>query len=208
MNYRWFRVQSVTSINMTCEKSSNGDGPASKRDAESALVILVPEAESLVKSFRDKYDTSAAEGMPAHITVLYPFKTPDEVDDVVRDGLRSCLSNFSPFTFSLNVIRRFPGLLYIAPVIDEPFRELTTAIWSLHPETPPYGGKFAEVIPHLTVASINDQQELSRVSEELTLASREIFPIIASCSEVVLMDNIEGRWQVSGNSFSLRRVFC
>jgi hypothetical protein len=106
-----------------------------------------------------------------------------------------------------NAIRQFPGLLYIAPVIDQPFRELTSSIWSLHPETPPYGGKFAEVVPHVTVASIDDRQELSRVSEELKLASREIFPVTASCSEVVLMDNIEGRWQVSGNSFSLRRVF-
>src|SRR5262245_1288644 len=31
-----------------------------------ALVVLVPEAETLVQAFRDQYDLSAAEGMPAH----------------------------------------------------------------------------------------------------------------------------------------------
>jgi hypothetical protein len=35
---------------------------------ESALVV--PEAEPLVKPFRDRYDPSAAAGVPAHITLL------------------------------------------------------------------------------------------------------------------------------------------
>ena len=54
---------------------------------ESALVVLVPEAEALVKPFRDRYDPSAAVGVPAHITLLYPFKPPDEVDGAVLDKL-------------------------------------------------------------------------------------------------------------------------
>ena len=47
---------------------------------ESGLVVLVPQAEALVKPFRDRYDPSAATGVPAHITLLYPFKPPDEID--------------------------------------------------------------------------------------------------------------------------------
>jgi len=43
---------------------------------ESSLMIVVPEAERLVKPFREKYDPSAAVGVPAHITLLYPFKLP------------------------------------------------------------------------------------------------------------------------------------
>ena len=46
---------------------------------ESALVVVVPEAEQLVGPFREKYDPSAAAGMPPHITLLYPFKPPDAV---------------------------------------------------------------------------------------------------------------------------------
>ena len=37
---------------------------------QSALVVLVPEAEGLVKDFRDRYDPSATAGVPAHITLL------------------------------------------------------------------------------------------------------------------------------------------
>ena len=50
--------------------------------SESALVVLVPEAEAIAKPFRDQYDPSAAAGVPAHITLLYPFKAPDEIDDI------------------------------------------------------------------------------------------------------------------------------
>ena len=46
---------------------------------ESALVILVPEAEPLVRPFRHRFDPSAALGVPAHITLLYPFIAPEQM---------------------------------------------------------------------------------------------------------------------------------
>src|SRR6266404_9374121 len=56
---------------------------------ESSLVVLVPEAEGLVRSFRDLYDPVAAAGMPAHVTILYPFKPPDQIDKADLENLRS-----------------------------------------------------------------------------------------------------------------------
>jgi hypothetical protein len=115
---------------------------------ESALVVLVPEAEALVKPFRDRYDPSAAAGMPAHITLLYPFKSPDELDDAVLADLRHCFARFAPIRYALASTRRFPvDVLYLAPEPDEPFRRLTLAIWERYPDTPPYGGKWPDIIP-------------------------------------------------------------
>jgi hypothetical protein len=88
----------------------------SRLEMESTLAILVPEAEGLVQSFRDRYDLSAKVGMPAHITLLYPFKTPDEIDVVVLDTLRHCFFRFLPFKFSLRTVNHFAGeTLYLAP---------------------------------------------------------------------------------------------
>lgn len=110
--------------------------------SESALVVLVPEAEAVAKPLRDRYDPSAAAGMPAHITLLYPFKAPDEIDDITLGKLRSCFASFKPIQFSLSTIQRFPiAALYLAPQPDEPTRQLTLSIWKLLPEAPPYGGK-------------------------------------------------------------------
>ncbi|MDF1545295.1 MAG: hypothetical protein P1R58_09360 [bacterium] len=40
---------------------------------QSLLVVLVPEAKQLVKSFCDESDPSASDGMPAHLTINFPF---------------------------------------------------------------------------------------------------------------------------------------
>jgi 2'-5' RNA ligase len=163
----------------------------------SALVVLVPEAEASVKPFRDRYDPSAAAGMPAHITLLYPFKPPDEVDEAVLEDLRRCFTRFAPISFSLSSIRRFPvEVLYLAPEPDEPFRRLTLAIWDRYPETPPYGGRWSEIVPHLSVAWRADEQQLDAITNDFVEASREKLPIRAAASEVALMDNRSGRWQV------------
>jgi 2'-5' RNA ligase len=170
---------------------------------ESALVMLVPEAEILVKPFRDRYDPSAAVGVPAHITLLYPFKPPDEVSSVVLNNLRHGFARFAPFRFSLGPIRRFPAeVLYLAPEPHEPFRQLTLAIWGWYPETPPYGGKWPDIVPHLSVASLADEQKLDRITDEFAQASHGMLPISATAAEVALMDNRSGRWLVRA-TFSL-----
>jgi hypothetical protein len=75
-------------------------------ELESTLVVVVPEAEALVGSFRDLYDPVAAAGVPAHITVLYPFKSPDEVNETVMGFIgslaKSCIWPQSRLSHSVN----------------------------------------------------------------------------------------------------------
>ena len=53
--------------------------PSEEMEIESALIIAVPEAEPLVKALRERFDWSAAQGVPAHITILYPFIPPEKL---------------------------------------------------------------------------------------------------------------------------------
>jgi hypothetical protein len=163
---------------------------------ESALVVLVPEAEVIVKPFRNKYDHSAVNGCPAHVGVLYPFKRPDEITKTDYDNLSRCVAPFKPCHFSLAVTRRFPGVLYFAPKPDGPFRRLTFAIWDCYPETPPYGGRYPDVVPHLTVANQLAEDQLDGITAELNEASEGRLPIAAVASEIALLDTRSGRWQV------------
>lgn len=162
---------------------------------ESALVVLVPEAEGLVNPFRDAHDPSAAAGVPAHVTLLYPFRTPGEIDDAMIDGLRRCFAGFPRFYFRLEQLRRFPQVLYLAPEPAEPFRDLTRAIWKNHPETPPYGGRFPDIVPHLSLADRLDDATLDRIAAEFTAAASKHLPIRAHASSVALLENRMGRWQ-------------
>ena len=105
--------------------------------ATTALVVLVPEAEALVKVYRDKYDPSAMEGMPAHITVLYPFKKLDHLGEDMVANLYSLFSQHPCFHFALGEIQRFPTALYLAPRPETPFQLLTRAVAGQYPETHP-----------------------------------------------------------------------
>jgi len=165
---------------------------------ESTLAILVPEAEGLVRSFRDRYDPAAKAGMPAHITLLYPFKSPNEIDRLVLDTLCDCFSRFQPFKFSLMTINQFPGeVLYLVPEPEEPFRELTLGIWRCYPETPPYRGRYSTVVPHLTVADHMGEQRLGEVAREFEQAAQGRLPIQGRSAEVTLMDSRSGRWEIN-----------
>jgi hypothetical protein len=111
--------------------------------------------------------------------------------------LRDCVACVEPIHFSLGKIERFPiEVLYLAPEPDEPFRQLTLSIWKLFPETPPYGGKWPDIIPHLSVARLANEQQLTAIADDFAMASQDKLPIRALASTVTLMDNRSGRWRV------------
>jgi 2'-5' RNA ligase len=162
---------------------------------ESALVVVVPEAEQLVGPFREKYEPSAAVGMPAHITLLYPFKSADDISKAELGNLGLCFARIEQFGFSLAAIRRFASVLYLAPEPDEPFRRLTLAIWQRYPKVPPYGGKYSDIVPHLTIAQLADERQLDGIADQFARASRGKLPIRATASEISLMEKRAGIWR-------------
>jgi 2'-5' RNA ligase len=159
-----------------------------------ALVIVVPESEPLVRGFREMHDPVAAAGMPAHITLLYPFKHPDEVGDSLAEELSLIFALHRSFRFFLVGIDRFPGVLYLAPEPAAPFQDLTRAIGERYPDTPPYGGAYPEVVPHLTVAYAAGAEELCAIEEELRRAAAAVLPIEARAHEIWLVEKRDGLW--------------
>ena len=62
-----------------------------------ALIVAVPEAEPLVGEWRAKHDWSAQHGVPAHITLLFPFVPADEVDEQLLGELRDLFASQPAF---------------------------------------------------------------------------------------------------------------
>jgi 2'-5' RNA ligase len=170
-----------------------------------ALVTLVPEAEALVKAFRDKYDPAATEGMPAHVTVLYPFKKLEHIGEDVMAVLHSLFSRHPDFRFSLRKLQRFPTVLYLAPHPETLFKALTRIVADRYPETPPYSGAFAEIVPHLTIAHVNDAHRFDEISDEFHRAAGGKLPIQGYAGKVWLMAKQAGRWRPQ-RSFELARM--
>lgn len=169
---------------------------------ESVLAIPVPEAEPLVGPFRREYDSSAAEGMPAHITINYPFLPGEIINDAVIRTLTRLFSEHRSFEFSLTTINRFPGVIYLEPTPDRPFRDLIEAVVGKFPQSPPYEGKFDDTPPHLTVALSDSREELEVIDSRFADACARSLPIKSRTREVWLFDNANRLW-VRRNTFSL-----
>jgi len=162
--------------------------------AETAFIVRVPEAEPYVSHLRHQFDPSASLGVPAHITVLYPFMPPEQITEAVANRVRAAAISCRAFGFQLSKVRLFPGALYLAPEPARPFVALTAALARQFPEYPPYGGQFKTVVPHLTVAQAGGWRQ-SSAHAELLSALWPSGSISSWCSELVLIENSSGHWR-------------
>jgi 2'-5' RNA ligase len=163
-----------------------------------ALIVAVPEAEPLVGEWRAKHDWSAQHGVPAHITLLFPFVPADEVDKELLGDLRDLFASQPAFTYRLPRVARFPEVAWLAPEPAQPFKDLIDLIVSRYPAYPPYEGIHDEVILHLTVAEGG-----SELQDEVDAAVTPHLPIEAEAREVTLIvEDASGNWQ-AGEQFPL-----
>lgn len=156
-----------------------------------AVVVPVPAAEALVSTWRARFDASAAEGMPAHITALYPFLPQHRLSDAVLGRLREICAAVPALDIAFQHVRRFPDVVYLAPEPDRELRALTIAIARQWPEAPPYAGAFDEVVPHLTVAHHAGPAEAAHVEAQL----RAGLPCRARLTEACLYVFDGARWR-------------
>ena len=157
----------------------------------SALIVEVPEAEPAVHDWRVRYDNERL-GVPAHITLLFPFFPTDRLDDGVRDELRGLFSAQPPISFSLTNAAAFPDeTIWLAPEPAEPFKRMTESIVERFPEYPPYEGIHEMIIPHLTVTS-GDASLQHHVEADLA----PHLPIHAETRRVTLLvEDESGQWE-------------
>ncbi|HEY8356783.1 MAG TPA: 2'-5' RNA ligase family protein [Ramlibacter sp.] len=176
------------------DTSLEDSSPRSAFVHQTGLAIVMPEAESRFGALRQKFDPQAGVGVPAHITILFPFMPPELVDASVRRRLMILFKRFSPFRCVLAGVGRFPSTAYLAPVFPEPIVELTRAVSRAFPDYPPYGGAHESIVPHLTVAN-GDAAEADFVERELRADLQRNGPVATHCSRVKLLENSSGRWR-------------
>jgi 2'-5' RNA ligase len=162
--------------------------------AVSAFIVHVPEAEPCVGKLRERYDASARLGVPAHITLLFPFMDPGRITDAVLRQAQQALAGVPAFGFSLATVARFAATAYLAPEPAGPFIALTQSLAHQFPAYPPFGGAHADIVPHLSVAN-GDAHEADAAERALVAAVQAHGPIRSRCTHVTLLGNAAGRWQ-------------
>lgn len=139
---------------------------------QAGLIIEVLGAEPLVRPWRRRFDP-AADGVPAHITVLFPFVAPADITPEVLDRVREVARTIEPFEYELVEFGQFPGVLWLRPEPEKPFRELTERLVEAFPDHPPYGDPDLDPLPHLTLGFFDEDEMPAALEEaERDLAAR------------------------------------
>jgi 2'-5' RNA ligase len=133
----------------------------------SAVVVPVPEAEPRVGALRAALDPSAALGVPAHVTVMFPFLPPADIDDGVLAALGEVLAA-PAFDIRFSSVAWFgEDVVWWAPEPAAPFVALARAVaarFSLRP----YGGDHGDgIIPHLTIGHGGPREQLRMAADEV-----------------------------------------
>jgi hypothetical protein len=163
-------------------------------DELSAVLVLVPQAEDAVGELRDALDRSAGWGVPAHVTVIFPFLPPDRVGPDTVDRLRAAVATVPRFDTTFTEVRWFgEDVMWLLPAPEAGFRALTRAVWAEFPECPPYGGAFADSQPHLTVGH-GDRVAALRSAAEV-VAGRLPIPAAVTRAHLMLGREAPGAWR-------------
>jgi 2'-5' RNA ligase len=154
---------------------------------ETAVVVLV-DAPELDAIYQESYPVMAEQGIPLHVTLLYPF-VPPEALSAALPRLGSVVAAHEPFEFELAELRTFPEHVWIAPEPAEPFRALAASIQAAFPDNPHW---YEEVIPHATLAHV-DEPELDESLARLRSQVDPILPVRLVAEEAVVLAG-NGHW--------------
>lgn len=159
------------------------------------VIVPVPAAAAAVDGWRERTCNGRPScGVPAHITLLYPFVPAAELTDATVAAVAEIIRAVPGFDLALVATTRLDGALCLVPEPADPFVRLTEAIVRRFPQYPPYEGAYDRIVPHLTVAQGGDQV--------LREADRDVsarLPIITRVSETALLEEVEpegGRWRI------------
>ncbi len=156
--------------------------------------LLVPahEAEPATAGWWSEWEPPKARGIPAHVSVLFPFVRTHQLDDDALQRVADAAAAVPAFPYRLVRVGRFPSTVYLEPEPAAGFAALTTGVEERFPGVRAYGGVHVRLVPHLTVLTCADRTLLDRAALEVATA----LPIDARATAVWLMGEREhGGWE-------------
>jgi 2'-5' RNA ligase len=129
-------------------------------------------------------DANTALGVPAHITILFPFVPVSKLGTAELGLLRGLFAAVPAFDVRLDHTDWFDTtVLWVGPQDPAPFRDLTARVFAAFPDYPPYEGRFEDAVPHLTVGEASPVEEMRRAEGEIA----GLLPVADRVTAVTLM---------------------
>lgn len=161
---------------------SEADGAAA--EVETGLIIPVPAFEAFIQEHRAQNAAVSPEGVPAHLTLLYPFLPPMRCQEAHAE-VEGFFAEVEPFDFELTEIGWFEDrVVFLAPSDPTPFVELTERLIDRWTQCIPYGGRHAgKHVPHLTLGIEGTPEEMASLAE----AAEKMLPARCTAEQAWLM---------------------
>ena len=160
---------------------------------ETALIVEVPAAEPVVGRHRLELDANARLGIPAHVTVLAPFMPGNAIGADEQARLGRVFAGVQAFDLRLDRVGWFgTAVVWLGPEDPAPFSHLTSDVFAEFPDFPPFGGRFDEVVPHLTVGIDSPPDAMRRAEQQIV----PDLPVLGRATAVTLVGELSpgGRW--------------
>lgn len=162
-------------------------------NGQTGLVIPVPAADALLASVGARYPGTVREGVPAHVSLLYPFVAAAELDKGVTSALGELFAEQAPMPVQFAECYRRDGFVALLPDPTNGLKELVSKTRRRWPDVVPYEGVYGDVEPHLTVAMRCSAETAVTIEEEVSTQ----LPISAELREAWLVA-FEGQWTLRG----------
>jgi 2'-5' RNA ligase len=158
---------------------------------QSALIVSV-EIPQRIERIRQRHVQVARSGVPAHVTILFPFAVPSTLGARDLASVARIAGDTPAFPVRFARVARFEGALWLDPVPVEPFRSLIRAAAAAFPAYPPYGGiHAADPVPHLTIA-LGTAATFDGLQAEVE--AHLPFDVLVEAIELIV-EGHDGRWR-------------
>jgi len=164
-----------------------------------AIAIVLDAAAPALAAARAELDEEAAASVPLHVTLLYPFVDRDALGpELVRD-LHDFFAARPPLAFALTRVEVFAGeVVYAAPEPAAPLIEVILELAACYPETPPYGGRVSDPVPHATLARLGGSRDDAATIAAVRARVEPLLPVACEVPEAHLLEEFQpDRWRMS-----------
>ena len=156
---------------------------------ETAVVIVLDDARPQLEPVRAEFHAgSVAMGIPLHVTLLYPFAPPGEVDE---GALADLFGGFERYGLTLTGLATWPQVVYAVPEPRERLLAMMRALFEKYPAYPPYAGEIAEPEPHATLSELEADDSLDEVTAGIRARTESLFPLTCDVRDVALLEEYE-----------------
>ncbi len=157
---------------------------------ESAIDISLPQFLPVLQRWYPR----DLVGVPPHISLIFPWRVPP-LSESDLDQLAQALNGTAAFDLVFREWAHFPNAIYLRPEPVELVLGLIQQLTAAFPDTPPYGGAFADVVPHMTVGRVTGPAEAQEMELQLQEQLAPHLPLSAHVDRIAVHEQApNGMW--------------